>query len=214
MTQGRVLVLAHRGYHARHPENSLSALLSAGSVADGFETDIRQTADGVLVLSHDPAAPDGALIAYETYRGLADAFRVQGGLARLQELLEGVNPALFADLELKVAGLGPWVLKLAEPAFGARLRLSSFEREHLDGVPPERRWLIVHGAPKVPSELSGFAGLVARADAYPLDLAVAERAAWQVTAQNTPSLVADGVRFLISDEPATVRLTLITIGAE
>jgi len=183
--------------------------LSAGSVADGFETDIRQTADGILVLSHDPAAPDGALIAQETFRGLADAFRVQGGLARLQELLEGVNSALFADFELKVAGLGPRVLKLAEPVFGERLRLSSFEREHLDGVPPELRWLIVHGASEVPANLSGFAGLAARADAYPLDLGDAELAAWQVTPQNTPSLVVDGVRLLISDEPAQVRLTLM-----
>ena len=177
MTQGRVLVLAHRGNHARHPENSLSALLAVDSHADGFETDIRQTTDGVLVLSHEPLAPDGAEIAHETYRGLAGAFRVQGGLARLEALLEGVNPALFANLELKVAGIGPQVLALAEPVFGAHLRLSSFRREDLDGVPPERRWLIIHGASEVPANLSGFAGLAARADAYPLTFAVHERAA-------------------------------------
>jgi hypothetical protein len=130
-------------------------------------------------------------------------------LARLEALLEGVNPALFANLELKVAGIGPQVLALAEPVFGAHLRLSSFRREDLDGVPPERRWLIIHGASEVPANLSGFAGLAARADAYPLTFAVHERAAWQVRTQDTPSLVADGVRFLISDEPAQVRLAVM-----
>jgi hypothetical protein len=193
-----VLVLAHRGYHAHHPENSLPALFSAGSVADGFETDIRQTSDGILVLSHEPLAPDGSVMARQTYRGLADAFRVQGGLARLEALLEGVNPALFADLELKAGGLGPRVLKLAEPVFGERLRLSSFRAEDLDGVPPERRWLIIHGASEVPSELPGFAGLAARADAYPLARPFRELAAWSASPKNTLALVTSGARFLIS----------------
>lgn len=51
-----VLVLAHRGLPAPgRPENTLAAVdaaLTAG--ADGVEVDLRLTADGVLVLAHDP----------------------------------------------------------------------------------------------------------------------------------------------------------------
>ncbi|KAI9748676.1 MAG: hypothetical protein M1815_003033 [Lichina confinis] len=47
--------IAHRGYRARFPENTLSAFagaLEAG--AHALETDIHLSGDGVVVLSHDP----------------------------------------------------------------------------------------------------------------------------------------------------------------
>ncbi|QWC84100.1 glycerophosphodiester phosphodiesterase [Nocardioidaceae bacterium] len=50
-----VRVIAHRGASARAPENTLAAL--AAAVADGadlVEVDVQRTADGVLVLLHDP----------------------------------------------------------------------------------------------------------------------------------------------------------------
>ncbi len=52
------LVVGHRGARARFPENSLPAVrhaLAAG--ADGVEVDVRASADGVLVLSHDATLP-------------------------------------------------------------------------------------------------------------------------------------------------------------
>jgi len=50
-----VLVLAHRGSpSARRPENTVAAVRAAlDGVADGVEIDVRRTADGVLVCSHD-----------------------------------------------------------------------------------------------------------------------------------------------------------------
>lgn len=48
-------IVAHRGYSARWPENSLAsfdAAIVAG--ADYVETDVRMSGDGVLVCSHDP----------------------------------------------------------------------------------------------------------------------------------------------------------------
>ena len=69
---GRVLVLAHRGLHdATRAENSISAVRAACEVADGVEVDIRETADGVLVLGHDAVTPEGQEIATATYGGLA-----------------------------------------------------------------------------------------------------------------------------------------------
>ena len=50
----QVLIAAHRGYHAVEPENSLAALRAAATLgADLVEVDVRDTADGELVLMHD-----------------------------------------------------------------------------------------------------------------------------------------------------------------
>jgi glycerophosphoryl diester phosphodiesterase len=51
-----VVAIAHRGEHLHHPENTLPAYQEAIRVgADFFELDVRTTADGKLVLSHDGA---------------------------------------------------------------------------------------------------------------------------------------------------------------
>ena len=50
----RVVVIAHRGEHRAHPENTLPAFQAAiDAGADFFELDVRTTADGRLVLMHD-----------------------------------------------------------------------------------------------------------------------------------------------------------------
>src|SRR5262245_7958475 len=49
-----VVVIAHRGEHLHHPENTLSAFQAAIDVgADYIEVDVRTTSDGRLVLMHD-----------------------------------------------------------------------------------------------------------------------------------------------------------------
>ncbi len=49
-----IVVIAHRGEHLRHPENTLAAFQAAiDSGADFFELDVRTTSDGKLVLMHD-----------------------------------------------------------------------------------------------------------------------------------------------------------------
>jgi glycerophosphoryl diester phosphodiesterase len=50
----RVAVIAHRGEHLRHSENTLAAFQAAIDLgADYFELDVRTTQDGKLVLMHD-----------------------------------------------------------------------------------------------------------------------------------------------------------------
>ncbi len=50
----KVVVIAHRGEHLHHPENTLPAYQEAIRVgADFFELDVQTTSDGKLVLSHD-----------------------------------------------------------------------------------------------------------------------------------------------------------------
>ena len=48
------LVIGHRGWPSRFPDNTLAGFLAASSVADSVETDVRRSSDGKLVLSHDP----------------------------------------------------------------------------------------------------------------------------------------------------------------
>jgi glycerophosphoryl diester phosphodiesterase len=50
----RIMVIAHRGEHLAHPENTLPAIQAAiDAGADYVELDVRTTADGRLVLMHD-----------------------------------------------------------------------------------------------------------------------------------------------------------------
>jgi glycerophosphoryl diester phosphodiesterase len=50
----RIVVIAHRGEHRAHPENTLPAFQAAiDAGADSFELDVRTTSDGRLVLMHD-----------------------------------------------------------------------------------------------------------------------------------------------------------------
>lgn len=50
----QVVAIAHRGEHLKHPENTLAAYRAAYDAgADFFETDVRTTLDGKLVIMHD-----------------------------------------------------------------------------------------------------------------------------------------------------------------
>jgi glycerophosphoryl diester phosphodiesterase len=50
----KIVVIAHRGEHLHHPENTLPAFQAAiDAGADFFELDVRTTSDGKLVLMHD-----------------------------------------------------------------------------------------------------------------------------------------------------------------
>src|SRR3954468_23117179 len=58
------LRIAHRGMPRRERENTLpsfAAALAAG--AQGIELDVHATADGVVVVHHDPVTSDGVEIA-------------------------------------------------------------------------------------------------------------------------------------------------------
>jgi len=57
------MIIAHRGASRRAPENTLAAFGVAVRLgADAVELDVRSSADGVLVVHHDPHVPDGRRI--------------------------------------------------------------------------------------------------------------------------------------------------------
>ena len=46
-------LIAHRGFAAVHPENTVRAVRAAARVADAVEVDVRRCATGELVVIHD-----------------------------------------------------------------------------------------------------------------------------------------------------------------
>jgi glycerophosphoryl diester phosphodiesterase len=94
------LLLGHRGARARKaiPENtpgSFDRALADG--CDGFEFDVRLTADSEAVICHDPRIGRLKISATPT-KSLAE-------LPTLRQILQRYRSSAFLDIELKVAGL-------------------------------------------------------------------------------------------------------------
>ncbi len=94
-----MLVLAHRGYHAEHPENTLAAFDAAVRIgADGVETDVQVTRDGTPVLFHDRVIL-GREVAELSHAELAALAGV--AVPTLVEALDAF-PDIFWNLEIKM----------------------------------------------------------------------------------------------------------------
>lgn len=97
------LVIAHRGFSARHPENSLKAFEAAiAAGADAIETDVRLSRDGVPMCSHDPDLKrlQGRP---ETVAEVDAASLERLGIERLATVLETVRGRIRVMLDLKLA---------------------------------------------------------------------------------------------------------------
>jgi len=95
----RPLLLGHRGARAEKaiPENTLQSFeLALAQGCDGFEFDVRLSADGQAVICHD-AGVHGIEIAQSPAERLA--------LPLLREVLTRYQSSAFLDIELKVPGL-------------------------------------------------------------------------------------------------------------
>ena len=65
------LIIAHRGASRRAPENTVGAFTLARELgSDAVELDVRTSADGVLVVHHDPRLPDGRALCDTPYAEL------------------------------------------------------------------------------------------------------------------------------------------------
>ena len=106
----QITVIAHRGEHIRHAENSIAAIQSAAELgADFVELDVRTTRDGKLVLMHDKTVDrttDGHgsvdSLTLEQIRGLH--MRTYGGaVPTFDEALETAHGRISVYLDWKNA---------------------------------------------------------------------------------------------------------------
>lgn len=122
----RFLNIGHRGACAYAPENSANSIEEAISRnVDMVEFDLRQTADGSIVLFHDSTAvtrsgkrvPVSRISFSELYDVAAAAgFR----LSTFEEILQEFGSRIPLDIEIKVRGFEEKVIQLLEkypPAF-------------------------------------------------------------------------------------------------
>lgn len=78
--------IGHRGWPSRFPDNCLAGFLAASAVATGVELDVRRSADGKLVLSHDPDLA-GHVVSQTSWSILAEI-----------DLGDGHHPALLDEV--------------------------------------------------------------------------------------------------------------------
>jgi glycerophosphoryl diester phosphodiesterase len=137
MESGLPLLLGHRGARATKgiPENTFASFdLALEHGCDGFEFDVRLSADKQAVVCHD-AKHRRSTIARSQSRQLAD-------LPRLEDVLARYGKRVFLDIELKVAGLESIALRAL--------------RDH----PPERGFVVSSFLPAVIMELKARSAAV------------------------------------------------------
>jgi glycerophosphoryl diester phosphodiesterase len=123
------LLLGHRGARVEKniPENTLASFdLALAHGCDGFEFDVRLTADGQAVICHD---------ATIGRRKIAESPAQALNLPTLREVLTRYQGAAFLDVELKVAGLEQITVDLLRELAPARgVVVSSFLPEVLRAI--------------------------------------------------------------------------------
>jgi glycerophosphoryl diester phosphodiesterase len=201
-----------------HRENTLASFRAA--VAAGLrwvEVDARLSADGVLVVNHDPHVADGRAVAE-----LSAAECDEVGLMRLGDLLADLPPEVAVNVEAKPSPDGSTAAAVAAIAARElarrRLLVSSFDpaavrlvRERAPDVPIgllARKSLPVRDAIAAAADL-GAEVVVLHAESPGLSADAVRAAheaglevmAWDARAEDCAPLTAAGVDCLIVDDP-------------
>ncbi len=151
-------VLAHRGLHTEHPENTIAAFAAALEAgATHLETDAHVSSDGVAVLVHDPVIVvegEQIIVADLTARELASLNLGSGeGIPSLADALSAFPQARF-NIDVKVTEAGPAVSTDVEKANAAgRVLIASFRAA--------RRTSTVRSLPGVATSASATVSLLA-----------------------------------------------------
>jgi glycerophosphoryl diester phosphodiesterase len=154
----RPLIIGHRGFPERFPDNSLAGVRAAiAAGADGVEVDVRPCSDGTWVCHHDRALGGTPIMA------LAAAELARAGVATLAEVAAAVPEDRFLYVEVKPLALEMLARhegRLAEPLRrrGGRLRLISSVTGILEALADDlpaagRSWIVDEAPESVPAGL-------------------------------------------------------------
>jgi glycerophosphoryl diester phosphodiesterase len=226
-----VLVDAHRGSSASHPENTLAALRAAiAAGADSVEFDVRLSADGHPVVIHDEevdrttdGAGEVASLSLAEIRGL-DAGAWKGAdfvgerVPTLAEALDVLVAAPRINMELKTPDsrmVDVAVHEIERRRLHHRVMVSSFHLEHL--VAAKRRlpavWTHLFLEEPLPDGFWKDDGRFINSLGIPFDHVTAEvvaglrergRAAWTFTVDDPETalrLAATGVAAVTTNRP-------------
>lgn len=118
------LLLGHRGARHYAPENTLAAFdLALDHGCDGFEFDVRMSADQYPIIVHDPRLHDVVIADFAAEK----LFALHSTIPDMPQVLERYASKAFLNIELKVVGLETRIAELLETYPPARgLLISSF----------------------------------------------------------------------------------------
>lgn len=123
-----MLVIAHRGYHAAVPENTLAAFEAAVRAGvNGIETDVRISRDGLPVLVHDRVIASGQAVADLTRSEIEQALGHE--VPALDEALEHF-PRILWNIEIKtMKALSSVISVIQKHQAGPRIIVTSFRHD-------------------------------------------------------------------------------------
>jgi glycerophosphoryl diester phosphodiesterase len=125
-TSPRPLLLGHRGASRYAPENTPAAFdLALQHGCDGFEFDLRYTADSRCVVCHDPL--------YKRRRIDRRTF-LELNLPSAEDVIRNYAGQAYLDIELKVPGEATSIMEALRHVDRARFVISSFLPDVLVGV--------------------------------------------------------------------------------
>ena len=153
------------------PENTLSSFkLAMRAGADGIELDVHATADGVVIVHHDAALPDGQEIASLT---LAELRRYEAApgvpIPTLAEVCDLVQAEVELLVEIKGAGIERAVLATLEP-YAGDAAIHSFDHELIQRVAslePDRRLGILFDVEDPPADIAEAMAATGARDVWP-----------------------------------------------
>ena len=121
-------VIAHRGASRAEQENTLAAFRRAAEMgADAVELDVRRSADGILVVHHDPRLEDGRVIVNTPSGDLPDH------VATLADALDACA-GMWVNVEIKNDA--------GEPDFDPTDSIADDTIAHLVARDQDHRWVI------------------------------------------------------------------------
>ena len=154
-------LLAHRGYHAKAPENTMSAFAAAVELGvDGIETDVRLSGEGLPVIMHDRVTPKRRPVAELSRREIEDD--VGHAVPVLAEILDAFADVLW-NIEIKNPEAWPAAAQvLARFQNTRRLLVTSFRHDVVirsaDELGVDCGLLLAHRPLDVGAFVAAFAG--------------------------------------------------------